>query len=201
MDLTSILSHPAWTGGAGALMVIVTGLLVVVTWQLTKTTKNQTAFLEQQTALFERQQKHEVKMGSASITGGDGKGNFGGFFLTNVGIPAVTIVGAQIASGIPVTDTQTAGRYLGLGWTKKSNGEMISDFQPPHRLQSGDRITVLYNLDKLATYLDSGQRVRHECQDSLGNTYVSDWIDYFSAPNSINHHDTPGEGFREPRVM
>lgn len=200
VNLTEILSHPAWTGATGALMVVVTVLLVVVTWQLTKTAKNQTAFIERQVVALEREQKHEIKMGLTGKSSADGKRHFEGFTLTNVGIPTVTIIGAHISPGIPVTDTQTVGVHLGLGWTKEIYGKTISDFQPPHRLQAGDRIEVLYDLDKLAAHIDPGQRIRYECQDSLGNAYVLGWIDYSGAPESMSIHDTPSEGFRAPAI-
>lgn len=139
-------------------------------------------------------------MGYTNIVGEDGRNHFGGITLTNVGVPEVTIRDAHIMLGIPVTDTQTDGIQIGLLWTTEDRGKTISNFKPPHRLKSGDRITVLYDLDELATYLAPGQRIRHECQDSFGNTYRSGWIDYYTAPNSISVYDSPGEKFREPTM-
>ena len=193
MDLALILSHPIWTVATGLLMVVATGLLVVVTWQLAKAAKEQTAFLE-------RQEKREVRIGYSSIAGEDGKNRFAGFTLTNVGIPVVTIMGARISQGIPAASHNTAAIHAALGWTQEYQGKQISNFEPPHRLLSGDRIEVLYDLEKLAIRLDPGQRVRHECWDSFGNTYVSGWIDYYEGPSSISHHTSPGEGFREPTL-
>ena len=173
-------------------MFVATVLLVAATWQLAKAAKVQTALLE-------RQQKHQVKIGHTSITGEDGNNRFGGFTLTNVGIPEVTIRVAYISKGIPATAPETTTAiHSGLGWTTEYQGRQISNFKPSHRLMSGDRIEILYDLEALALRLDPGQRIRHECQDTLGNTYVSNWIDYYEAPNSISYYTSPGEGFREP---
>lgn len=191
MDLALILGHPAWTVVTGFLMVVATGLLVAATWQLAKAAKGQTAF-------FERQEKREVKMSHAISTGGDWDKRFGGFTLTNVGVPAVTVMGACISKGIPVAEPNTVSIHIALGWTTEYRERQISSFDPPHRLLTGDRIEVLYDLDALATNLDPGQRIRYECWDTFGNTYVSDWFDYYEGSNSISCHTSPGEGFREP---
>ncbi len=193
MGLVSNLSQPVWTTVTGILMVIATGLLAVATWQLEKSA-------EAQTALLERQQKHQVRITYASITGEDGNNRFGGFTLTNAGVPDVTVMSAHISEGIPAAEPNKGAIYSALDWTTEHQGRQISDFKPPHRLMSGERIRVLYDLDALATRLDPGQRIRHECQDTFGNTYVSNWIDYYEAPNSISHYTSPGEGFREPAI-
>ena len=173
-------------------MVIATGLLAVATWQLEKTA-------DAQTALLERQQKHQVKIGHTNSVGEDGNNRFGGFTLTNVGVPDVTIRTAYISMGIPATAPETTTAiHSHAGWRKEYQGRQISNLETPHRLRSGERIEVLYDLEALALRLDPGQRIRHECQDTLGNTYVSNWIDYYETPNSISYYTSPGEGFREP---
>lgn len=104
------------------------------------------------------------------------------------------LFGAQISVGIPETDSPTTtARYIGLRWSDES------DFQPQHRILSGERITVYYDLVDLVAQLEPGQRVRHECQDWMGNTYVGGWVDYHDETRtSITHHGSPGEGYREP---
>lgn len=192
MDLASILSHPAWTAVTGLLMVVATGLLVVATRKLAETARVQTALLE-------RQQKHQVEIGYANIAGEDGNNRFGGVTLTNVGVPDVTIKAAYISKGIPAAAPKTTTEIHSYpDWTTEYQGRQISNFKPPHRLMSGDRIEVLYNLESLAIGLDPGQRVRHEFQDTFGNTYASNWIDYYEDPKSISHHMSPGDGLREP---
>lgn len=196
MDFASILNHPAWDVGTGILMVVATALLVVVTRQLAKAAKSQTAF-------FERQEEHKVRMGYAdtsitNITSDEINHCFVGFTLTNVGVPAVTITEASISQAIPATDTQSAAIHLILDWTKEHNGRQVSNFDPPHRLLTGDSIKVLYNLEMLTSSLSPSQRVRYECQDSFGNTYVSGWMDYSEAPHTTSHYSSPSEGFRAP---
>ena len=154
MDFASILNHPAWDVGTGILMVVATALLVVVTRQLAKAAKSQTAF-------FERQEEHKIRMGYAEM-GGDGMNHrFVGFILTNVGVPAVTITEASISEAIPATDTQSAAIHMGLDWTKEHNGRQVSNFDPPHRLLTGDSIKVLYNLEMLTSSLSPSQRIRY----------------------------------------
>ena len=187
MHITSILSHPAWNGGSALLMVVATALLVRATYQLAKTAQLQLKFSQQQAS-------HSLKMAYIDRLDENGMLRWAGFTLTNTGVPAVTVMNARISLGIPVADSKTSAIHSALPWTSDST------FKPPHRLLSGERITVMYDLKLLKERLDPGQRVRHESWDSLGNRYVSGWLDYYAGPNSLAHHDSPGEGFREPTL-
>ncbi len=140
MDYRLSFEHPAWPVLTGLLMVVATFLLAVATWQLVKAAKAQTHFLEKQI-------KPEVKLGFAtSFPGLDRRPRFAGFTLTNIGVPDVTLIGAWIALPIPAVSTETGPNYLGLQWRQRDRGRQISNFNPPHRLKSGDGIYVRYDL-------------------------------------------------------
>ena len=192
-------SDPAWTVGIGILMVIATAFLVIATFRLATSTRQLAKYAKDQSDLLERQVISQLQIGHASF-GRNGKKYFEGIMITNTGMPDVTVTQVSISLGIPVSDTKLAGIRSGLPWTKEHEGEEISSFDPPHRLRSGDRINILYDLDALVGLLEPGQRVRFECQDSFGNTYVSTWVDYHEAPNKISFHNSPSEGFREPTM-
>ena len=189
MDWESILAHPGWAVGTGFLMVVATGLLFFATLQLAKAAKRQITF-------FDRQEKLELKLGYCSHDANER--HFRGFTLTNVGVPAVTVTGVAVSLGIPVSDRRSQAIHLGLGWVNEYQGRQISNFKPPHRLLTGDRIEVLYDLHELIRSMAPGQHFRHECWDSFGNTYVTGWVDCSESPRRTSVHASPGEGYREP---
>ena len=185
-----IFEHPAWSAITGMLLVVVNILLVIVTWHLMKAAKGQTAFLE-------RQEKRQVRISYTSIGGSGAATRFEGIGITNIGIPTITITDVHIAKGIPVSEPY-GSISISLDKVDEHNGKQLSNFQPPHRLQTGDRIAVLYNLEDLVSHLAPGERIRYECMDSFGDTYVSAWVDYHKATRTISVHDYPGEGLRSP---
>lgn len=194
MDLAAILDYPVWGVLTSFLMVVATVYLAVYSRQLANAAKFQTAY-------FKRQETRELRVTYASLaTDEDGRRGFRGITLANVGVPDITVIGASITTGIPVGDSNGISRQIGLSCKKDYQGKRISDFEPPHRLRSGDRINILYDLDELIPSLEPGQRVRHEWQDSHGNSYFSNWIDYHNAPGEVTHYDSPGKGFREPTM-
>ena len=189
-----ILRHPAWDNpvwdiATGVSMVVATILLVVATRQLANSAKRQTDFLE-------RQERRELRLGYYTDHNGH---HYGGFELTNVGIPSVTITWTGVALGIPETDNAYA-RYIASDWVTERQGKEVSNFQPPHRLLTGDSIKVLYDLDKMGHGILEGRRIRYECRDSFGNTYVSAWVEYSKSPRRMIAHNSPGKEFREPEI-
>lgn len=142
----------------------------------------------------------KAELGYTDVVFDDGDPRFGGVTLTNVGVPDIVIRGAIIAEAIPIAEPDLKGRYIGIGRVKEYYGRQLSTLEPNHRLRTGDRIEVIYNLDDLATQLKSGQRIRHELWDSFGNRYVSGWVDYYATPNGNSVHEFPNEGFRAPEI-
>ena len=198
-DWEWILGHPAWDVVIGVGMVVATVVLAVATILLMFSTRKLAKAANSQTTFLERKERPALQMTHTTVLGEDGSLQFGGFMLTNIGVPAVTVIGANIFPGIPVEDTKSKGRWIGLSWTTEHEGT-FPNFEPPHRLLSGDRVQVLYGLKELRDHLRPGQRIQYRCQDTFGNTYVSRWIDCFKGPHSISAHESPGKGFREPTM-
>ena len=174
-------------------MTIATFLLVVVTWKLAQITKMNFEFVKQQA---------EYKMDMVLIAPNINGKKFVGFTLTNIGKSPVIITHTHIALGVPESESNISAIYVCPKWETMYQEKEMSNFDPPHCLISGDFIKIAYDLEEIREITTFSPRLRYECKDSFGNTYVSRWVNYFEEPNSLKTYSTPGEGFiqsKEPK--
>lgn len=188
--------------------MVVTALLVVVTRQLAKAAGRQTEYLRQQTkiqkAIQRRTQDRDIpkvrmvskshSIGHLSADGTHELKKFEGFTITNAGAIDVTITYAGPAFAVPASEPDTVRTWHGLRAHAEWYGVTIPNDRIPAKLQPGELITVLYDADDLVR-IDRAFLL--ECQDSLGNTYTSDyWMRV--EPGRVVFQEGPGEGYRAP---
>ena len=187
---TAILNYSIWNMITGVLMALATFLLVRVTRKLAQITEDHLAFIQEQA-------EYRVKIDFKIFNSPDGA-SFVGFALTNIGVPAITIIRSHIALGVSKANPHIAATYVNFAQVETYRDETIANFKPPHRLISGDLFTFLIDLKTLEAQLGPGRHIRYECQDSFGNNYISSWVNYYGRPITAHKQTTPGEGYTEP---
>ena len=109
--------------------------------------------------------------------------SFKGFSITNASPFDVTITQFSMGLGIPADGRGPVQLAALPPHVNQHNGEQISDFSLPRRLQYGESMHVLYDEETVIAELGSEEeedrtvRFRPQCQDSLGNRHaMNQWV-------------------------
>ena len=108
--------------------------------------------------------------------------SFVGFSIANASPFDITITSIGLELGIPIDNDGGVRSELYIPQVTSYKKWELSSFAPPHRLQYGETLQVLYDRADAVEQLKrhgSGNpaRIRPRCHDSLGNEYTLDsWI-------------------------
>ncbi|MXY58840.1 MAG: hypothetical protein F4Y41_21080 [Gammaproteobacteria bacterium] len=183
-------SYPIWNIVEVAVSTVVGGLMVAATWFLYSATKQLAAAASK--AEDRERQRDEPRVTIGAIRGSPESG----FFVTNEGIPDVTIIEVCFGLGIPVDEEGLRGSFTES--TPKVIRRDNVEVALPQRLRHGDTISVLYEAAQLIAR-SSETRLQPVARDSLGNNYVGLWLEYRTTGGSTYEH--PGEGLRPPDIL